>query len=66
MLNIFNRGDNCIKSSSSTFGPVFFFVIAQILLGSGGSPLFTLGTIYVDDHVKNESSSMYIGERRKI
>lgn len=37
-------------------------MIAQILLGSGGSPLFTLGTIYVDDHVKNESSSMYIGE----
>ncbi|XP_035911156.1 solute carrier organic anion transporter family member 4A1 [Anopheles stephensi] len=55
------RGDNCLKSKSSTFGPVILFVIAQILLGGGGSPLFTLGTTYVDDHVRKESSSMYIG-----
>lgn len=55
------RGDNCIQVKSSTFGPVLLFVIAQLLLGCGGSPLFTLGTTYVDDHVKTESSSMYIG-----
>lgn len=55
------REDNCIKVKSSTFGPVFLFVIAQILLGSGGSPLFTLGTTYVDDHVRTESASIYIG-----
>lgn len=55
------RGDNCIQSKSSTFGPVFLFVIAQLLLGCGGSPLFTLGTTYVDDHVRAENSSMYIG-----
>lgn len=55
------RGDNCIQSKSSTFGPVLLFVIAQLLLGCGGSPLFTLGTTYVDDHVRKESSSMYIG-----
>lgn len=56
------RGDNCLQSKSSTFGPVLLFVIAQLLLGCGGSPLFTLGTTYVDDHVKKESSSMYIGD----
>lgn len=55
------REDNCIKGKSSTFGPVLLFVIAQLLLGCGGSPLFTLGTTYVDDHVKTESASMYIG-----
>lgn len=55
------RGDNCIQGKSSTFGPVLLFVIAQMLLGCGGSPLFTLGTTYVDDHVRTESSSMYIG-----
>ncbi|CRK86366.1 CLUMA_CG000192, isoform A [Clunio marinus] len=55
------RGNNCLESKSSTFGPVLFFVLAQLLLGCGGSPLFTLGTTYVDDHVKKESSSMYIG-----
>ncbi|XP_037957068.1 solute carrier organic anion transporter family member 5A1 isoform X2 [Teleopsis dalmanni] len=55
------REDNCLEGKSSTFGPVLLFVIAQLLLGCGGSPLFTLGTTYVDDHVKTESSSMYIG-----
>lgn len=55
------RGDNCIQGKSSTFGPVLLFVIAQLLLGCGGSPLFTLGTTYVDDHVLSENSSIYIG-----
>ncbi|XP_022915157.1 solute carrier organic anion transporter family member 3A1-like [Onthophagus taurus] len=55
------RGDNCIKGTPSTTIPVLLFVLAQLLLGCGGSPLFTLGTTYVDDHVKSDSSSMYIG-----
>lgn len=55
------REDNCLQVKSSTFGPVLLFVIAQMLLGCGGSPLFTLGTTYVDDHVRTESASMYIG-----
>lgn len=55
------REDNCIQVKSSTFGPVLLFVIAQMLLGCGGSPLFTLGTTYVDDHVRTESASIYIG-----
>jgi organic anion transporter 3A len=55
------RGDNCIQGSPSTTGPVLLFVLAQLLLGCGGSPLFTLGTTYVDDHVRPESSSIYIG-----
>lgn len=55
------RDDNCIEVKSSTFGPVLLFVVAQMLLGCGGSPLFTLGTTYVDDHVRTESASIYIG-----
>lgn len=55
------RGDNCIQGSPSTTGPVLLFVLAQLLLGCGGSPLFTLGTTYIDDHVRPESSSIYIG-----
>lgn len=55
------REDNCIQGRSSTRGPVLLFVLAQLLLGCGGSPLFTLGTTYVDDHVRTESASMYIG-----
>lgn len=56
------RGDNCIQGSPSTTGPVLLFVLAQLLLGCGGSPLFTLGTTYIDDHVRSESSSIYIGK----
>ncbi|XP_024222372.1 solute carrier organic anion transporter family member 3A1 isoform X2 [Bombus vosnesenskii] len=55
------RGDNCIQGSPSTAGPVMLFVLAQLLLGCGGSPLFTLGTTYIDDHVRPESASLYIG-----
>ena len=44
----------CICSNA----PSFFL---QLLLGCGGSPLFTLGTTYVDNHVKRDDSSMYIG-----
>lgn len=62
------RVDNCIEGSPSTTGPVLLFVLAQLLLGCGGSPLFTLGTTYIDDHVRPDSSSIYIGKssNRKI
>ncbi|KAK9737336.1 Organic Anion Transporter Polypeptide (OATP) family [Popillia japonica] len=55
------RRDNCIQRTPSTTGPVLLFVLAQLLLGCGGSPLFTLGTTYIDDHVRSDSSSIYIG-----
>lgn len=58
----YGKPDNCIKGSRSNVVPVLFFMVAQLLLGAGGSPLFTLGTTYIDDHVKRESSSMYIGQ----
>lgn len=60
------RGDNCIKGTPSTTGPVLLFILAQLLLGCGGSPLFTLGTTYIDDHVRPESSSIYIGKSQLL
>ncbi|KAA0184122.1 hypothetical protein HAZT_HAZT010345 [Hyalella azteca] len=41
--------------------PVLLFMAGQLLLGAGGSPLLTLGTTYIDDHVKRQDSSLYIG-----
>lgn len=55
------RDNNCIEGTPSTAGPVMVFLLAQLLLGCGGSPLFTLGTTYIDDHVTSENSSLYIG-----
>ncbi|XP_043213019.1 solute carrier organic anion transporter family member 5A1-like isoform X2 [Amphibalanus amphitrite] len=59
--NLHGRCDNCIDGTISNLLPVLIFMLAQLLLGSGGSPLFTLGTTYIDDHVPRESSSFYIG-----
>ena len=60
--NQYNREDNCIEQADKSSAlPIFIFMIAQLLLGCGGSPLFTLGTTYIDNHVKRDSSSMYIG-----
>ncbi|CAH0762197.1 unnamed protein product [Bemisia tabaci] len=56
-----NLRENCIQGSPSTTGPVLLFLLAQLLLGCGGSPLFTLGTTYIDDHVRSDSASLYIG-----
>ncbi|KAG1928204.1 solute carrier organic anion transporter family member 1A2 [Pimephales promelas] len=35
---------------------------AQMLLGVGATPLQPLGVSYIDDHVRREDSSLYIGE----
>merc|ERR1719412_1610733 len=60
--NQYNREDNCIEQADKSAAlPIFVFMVAQLLLGCGGSPLFTLGTTYIDNHVKRDSSSMYIG-----
>lgn len=60
--NQFARDDNCIlETSSSSALPIFLFSLAQLLLGIGGSPLFTLGTAYTDLHVKRDAAGVYIG-----
>jgi len=44
-------------------GPyVMILVLAQTMVGIGGSPLFTLGTTYIDDHVTRESAPIFIGK----
>ncbi|XP_013791454.1 solute carrier organic anion transporter family member 4A1-like, partial [Limulus polyphemus] len=52
---------SCIEGSSFNILYILIFMLAQILIGCGGTPIFTLGTTYIDDHVRKESSSLYIG-----
>ena len=60
--NQFTRESNCIQEASQSAAfPIFVFMIAQLFLGCGGSPLLTLGTTYIDDHVHRDAASLYIG-----
>ncbi|XP_053911546.1 solute carrier organic anion transporter family member 4C1-like isoform X2 [Cuculus canorus] len=36
-------------------------MLGQLLLGAGGTPLYTLGTAFIDDSVPKHKSSLYIG-----
>lgn len=54
-------GEQCISKGSGNMGYVFILVLAQVLMGSGFTPLYTLGTTYIDDHVTKEKAPAYIG-----
>ncbi|NXF90274.1 SO4C1 protein, partial [Eubucco bourcierii] len=47
------------KSSLSNY--MYVFILGQLLLGVGGTPLYTLGTAFIDDSVPKHKSSLYIG-----
>ncbi|XP_027461732.1 solute carrier organic anion transporter family member 4C1 isoform X2 [Zalophus californianus] len=52
---------NCASSSSSLSNYLYVFILGQLLLGTGGTPLYTLGTAFIDDSVPTHKSSLYIG-----
>ena len=53
--------DKCIDKNAGNLGYVFILISAQILIGTGGTPILTLGTTYVDNHVTKEKSPVYLG-----
>jgi hypothetical protein len=53
----------CIdEHSSGNVGYVVLLIAAQILIGTGGTPILTLGITYVDNHVAKEKSPAYLGK----
>ncbi|XP_017928430.1 solute carrier organic anion transporter family member 4C1 isoform X3 [Manacus vitellinus] len=48
-----------MKSSHHNY--MYVFILGQLLLGVGGTPLYTLGTAFIDDSVPKHKSSLYIG-----
>ncbi|XP_049727441.1 solute carrier organic anion transporter family member 4C1 [Elephas maximus indicus] len=51
----------CASSASSLSNYLYVFILGQLFLGTGGTPLYTLGTAFIDDSVPTHKSSLYIG-----
>ncbi|XP_070599078.1 solute carrier organic anion transporter family member 4C1 [Erythrolamprus reginae] len=52
----------CRPGSRSKLSNYFYiFLLGQLLLGAGGTPLYTLGTTFIDDSVPKHKASVYIG-----
>ncbi|XP_030049280.1 solute carrier organic anion transporter family member 4C1 [Microcaecilia unicolor] len=49
------------RSKSSLSNYLYVFIFAQLLMGVGGTPLYTLGTAFFDDSLPVHKSSLYIG-----
>ena len=50
----------CVMTQSSSIH-VFFFSLSQIIMGAGITPLYTLGTSYLDENVSPKNTPIYIG-----
>lgn len=48
-------------SDSTLYNYLYVFILGQLLMGVGGTPLYTLGTAFIDDSVPTHKSSLYIG-----
>ncbi|XP_068103577.1 solute carrier organic anion transporter family member 4C1-like isoform X2 [Hyperolius riggenbachi] len=49
------------KRGSTLSNYLYVFVLGQMLMGVGGTPLYTLGTAFFDDSLPPHKSSLYIG-----
>ncbi|KAF4803473.1 solute carrier organic anion transporter family member 4C1-like protein [Turdus rufiventris] len=49
------------STNSSLHNYLYVFILGQLLLGVGGTPLYTLGTAFIDDSVPKHKASLYIG-----
>lgn len=55
-----SEGNRCIDKNSGNWKYVLILIISQVLIGTGGTPILTLGTTYVDDHVTKEKAPSYL------
>ncbi|CAH1786389.1 unnamed protein product [Owenia fusiformis] len=60
--NTLNRGGDCdIEVTSMDTWALATFMIAQMIIGLGASPLYTLGSTYLYDNCKKKLYSVYAG-----
>ncbi|XP_044131909.1 solute carrier organic anion transporter family member 4C1 [Bufo gargarizans] len=56
-----NLEDCTAKADSTLSHYLYVFILGQLLMGVGGTPLYTLGTAFFDDSLPTHKSSLYIG-----
>lgn len=54
-----NSDPECQTQSGSNY--LYVFMLAQFVHGIGFTPMFTLGTAYVDDNAPSTSTALYLG-----
>lgn len=55
--------DGCIDNDSGNLVYVMILISAQIMIGTGSTPILTLGTTYVDNHVHKDKAPAYLGKQ---
>ena len=49
------------QTESSVQKYLYVFMLANALHGAGSTPMFTLGTTYIDNNTKAKNTSFYLG-----
>lgn len=62
-INSDSLGNGCIDNDSGNWMYVLILISAQIMIGTGSTPILTLGTTYVDNHVHKDKAPAYLGEQ---
>ena len=59
--NITQGSSSCVSSYDSKWYYLAIFSFAQMLMGAGTTPLWSLGPAYIDENVHPKSSPIYLG-----
>ena len=54
-------GDVCVSTYSSEWYYMMLFVVGQLLMGAGTTPLYSLGPAYLDENVHPKNMPIYLG-----